>query len=187
MRRVLRHRVVESVSNRSLERLVKNPAPAHGVQLVEVALELRDMGWRPLLHNRGVKAAQLRHMKERPGTLDGCWRLRYRELFSKALAQLRRRSVEGNLTRRVLECRAFEQQAHRKISAQCYGQVPCRNAVGTLFYLPHDTSPTAECEQFGGEIVVVLVLMHTEFAQGGWDQLKPVAFPPAAVPDHIGT
>jgi hypothetical protein len=65
----------------------------------------------------------------------------------------------------VLECRAFEQQAYRKISAQCHGQVPCRNAVRTLFYLPHDTSPTAEGEQFGGEIAVVLVLMHTEFAQ----------------------
>src|SRR4029453_4345121 len=165
MRRVLRQRIVESVSNRALERLVENSAPAHGVQLMEFALELRDMGWRPLLRNRGVKAAELGHMKERPGALDGRWRLRYRQLFSKALAEVRRRSVEGNLTRRVLECRAFEQQAHRKGSAQFYGQVPVRNAVGTLFYLPHDTSPTAERQQFGGEIVVVIVLMHTEFAQ----------------------
>jgi hypothetical protein len=86
MRRVLRHCVIESVSNRSLERLVKNSAPAHGVQVLQFALELCDMGWRPLLHNRGVKAAQLRHMKKRPGALDGRWRRRDRELFSKGLA-----------------------------------------------------------------------------------------------------
>src|SRR5678816_621252 len=63
MRCVLCQRVIQSVSNRPLERLVKNSAPAHGVQLLQFAFELRDMGWRPLLHNRGVKAAELRHMK----------------------------------------------------------------------------------------------------------------------------
>ena len=62
------------MTNRSLERLVQDPALTHAVELAQFGLELRHVPSGPLLHNRRIKAAELRHMKERPRALERRWR-----------------------------------------------------------------------------------------------------------------
>ena len=66
-------RVVQAMTNRSLERLVQDPALTHAVELAQFGLELRHVPSGPLFHNRRIKAAELRHMKERPRTLERRW------------------------------------------------------------------------------------------------------------------
>ena len=115
------------MANRSFEGMVQDPAATDAVELVQFGLELRHMSSGPLLDDRGIETAELRHMKERPGPLHvvgaaGCGRR-----FRREDAQLRQRAVEARLSRGVLERRPFEQQANGEISAS----VTMRSRAGT--------------------------------------------------------
>ena len=65
----------------------------------------------------------------------------------------------------MVERRAFEEQAHREISAQRHREVSRRHAVGPLFDLPHDAGPSAQGQQFGAQIVLALVVRDTELGE----------------------
>jgi len=68
---VLRESVVQAMADGTLERLVKNPASAYRVELLQFGFERRYVSRCPLLHDRRVQAAELRHMEERPRSIDG--------------------------------------------------------------------------------------------------------------------
>jgi hypothetical protein len=53
---------------------VQDPALTRAIELAQFGLELRHVTSGPLFHNRCIKAAELRQMKERPGTLERRWR-----------------------------------------------------------------------------------------------------------------
>ena len=70
---------VQTMTNRSLERLVQDSAATDAVELLQFGLELRHVPGGPLFHNRYVEAAELRHLEERPRALEHGWsgRARY--------------------------------------------------------------------------------------------------------------
>ncbi len=154
------------MTNRSLERLVQDAALTYAVEFAQFGLELRHVSSGPLFHNRRIEAAELRNMKERPRSLERRRRRRAREPAPQPGAQVRQRAAEGELSRSLVERRAFEQQAHREVAAQRHREVPCRDAVGPLFDLTHDTGPSSQSQQFGAQIVRALIIGDTELGEG---------------------
>src|SRR5512138_2823366 len=73
--RMMRESVVQPMTYPALERLVKDSASTDGVELLKLGFELRHVLRRPLLDDGRVKAAELCHMKQRPGTFERCRRL----------------------------------------------------------------------------------------------------------------
>ena len=148
----MHQRVVQAVADGSLERLVEDSPPTQGVELLQFGLERRDLLRRPLRDNRRVEAAELRDMEERPCPLE-----RVVGVCGGADPEASRgaptRALERELPRRVVERRPLEQQAHREVSAQRDREVPRRDAVGSLFDLPHDAGPAPQGEQFRAQIV----------------------------------
>jgi hypothetical protein len=70
-RLVTDERVVQAMTNRPLERLMKNATLTHRVDLAELGVEIRDVPGGPLSDDRGVEAAELRDVKERPARARG--------------------------------------------------------------------------------------------------------------------
>ena len=166
LRCVVHERVVQAMTNRSLERLMQDATPAHTVELSQLGFELRHVPRRPLLDDRRIEAAELCDVKERPRAFDGRRRRCDREPIPKPVAELRQWPTEGELSRRLVERGPFEQQAYREVSAQRDREIPCRDPVGPLFDLTHDAGPASQGEQFGAQIVDALVIGNTELRRG---------------------
>ena len=70
MRSVLRECVVQTMTDRPLERLVQDAAPGHAVEPSQFGFERAYVPPRPLLHDRRIEAAELCDVEERPGPFD---------------------------------------------------------------------------------------------------------------------
>ena len=114
------------------------------VEPLQFGLEPADMPWCPLLDDRRIEAAELCDVEERPCPFDRRRARSRRDLIAQPFPQCRQRAAERVLSRRFVECGPFEQQAHREVSAQCDGEIPCRDAVGPLLDLTHDACPPSE-------------------------------------------
>ena len=68
--RVLRESVVQPMADGTLEGLVKNPASAHRVELLQFGFKRGYVPRRPLPDDRRVLAAELRHMEQQPRPFD---------------------------------------------------------------------------------------------------------------------
>src|SRR5262245_33708971 len=89
VRRVMAERVIQTMTNRPLERLMQDPAPMDAVELLQFAFELCDVPWSPLLHNRRIEAAQLRDIEQRPRPFERGRRRRAPESIPQPRAQVR--------------------------------------------------------------------------------------------------
>ena len=94
--------------------------------------------------------------------------------------------TERELSRGFVERGPFEQQADREVSAQRDREIPCRDAVGPLFDLPHDAGPASQGQQFGAQIVLALVVMNTELSEGVCDRVERAPFGGVVVGDEAG-
>src|SRR5262249_25597271 len=141
LRRVLRERVVQAMSNRAFECLVQDAAAANVTEPLQLGFDLRHLSPSPLFDDRRIEAAELRHMKERPRAVDTRWSRWTSAPLSKPPAQLGQRTMEAQLACRLVERRPLEQQTNREISAQRDREVSCWNAVGPLFDLAYDAGP----------------------------------------------
>ena len=124
----LHERVVQAMTNRSLERLVQDPAPTHAVELAAVRTRAPPRPGGPLLHNRRIEAAELRHMKQRPRALE---RRRRRSGAAADSAASERRSDSGPPKE---SCRAAWSSAARSNSrrtARYPRSVTVRSRAGT--------------------------------------------------------
>ena len=115
---MLHERVIEAMTNRPFEGLVQDAAAAHVIELAQFGLELHDVPGGPLLHDRRIETAKLRHVKQRPRALERRRRQGGATLMPQVGAQIREGAVERELSRRRIERRAFEQQPDCEVSAQ---------------------------------------------------------------------
>ncbi len=83
-------------------------------------------------------------MKERPRALNCRRRRRAGKLLTQPRPYRGQRAIEAGVFRRVLERGAFEEQAHRQVSAQGDREVSRRHAIGPLLDLTHDARPPAK-------------------------------------------
>src|SRR5262249_26129253 len=74
LRRVKDQSVVYAMTNCSLESLMQNSSLSQAVDFLQFGFERRNVPSRPLLYNRRINAAKLRHMKKRPRALKRCRR-----------------------------------------------------------------------------------------------------------------
>ena len=174
------------MTDRSLERLVQDPALAHPVEPSQLGFELAHVPWRPLLHDRRIEAAELCDVEERPRPFDGRRGRCDRELIPQPVPERRHRATERELPRGFVECGPFEQQADREVSAQRDREIPCRDAVGPLFDLPHDAGPPSQGQQFGAQIVLALVILNTELTERVCDRVERAPFSGVVVGDEAG-
>src|SRR5262245_34346612 len=162
---VLRERVVQTMTNRSLEGLMQNPPPAYLVELAQFGLELGHLARGPMSDRRCIEPAQLSHMEERPRALDTGRRLCGRQPRMQPAAQIGQRTRKRELLRDVSERRTFEHQPDREIASKGDSEIACRNAIRTLFDLAYDARPSAQREQLGGEKIAPLTFTDTELDQ----------------------
>jgi len=83
---VPRERVVEPIANRALEGLMQNPSPGDAIELAQFFFERGDIIRRPLSGLRGVDAAELRDVEQRPCALGNRGPRRYGEPVPKPAA-----------------------------------------------------------------------------------------------------
>src|SRR5207249_6751402 len=92
--RVLNQGIVQAMANRPFERLLQDAAAANAVELLQLGFDAGHLSRRPLLDDRRVEAAQLRHVKERPRALDRRWSRGRGEPLAQPGAHLRERAGE---------------------------------------------------------------------------------------------
>jgi hypothetical protein len=168
--------VVQAMTNRAFERLVKNPTLAQAVELLQLGLELFDVPGAPLLDNRRIETAQLRDMKQRPGPLDHGWSSWAWQPVPQRESQFRQWAREGDLSCRIVERCTLQQQAHREEPAECHGEVSCRHTVWALFDLTNDAGPSSQGQQLGAQIVGTFVIGDAELSEGVGNRGKGAPF-----------
>jgi hypothetical protein len=102
-------RVIQAMTNCALECLMQNSATPNAIELLQFGFDLCHLPRGPLLDNRRIETAELRHVEERPRALWHSERSLERQLISKLGPQLRQPSAERHLSRSLVERRPLEQ------------------------------------------------------------------------------
>ena len=63
-------------------------------------------------------------------------------------------------------------------------EIPCRDAVRPFFDLPDDAGPPSQGQQFRAQIVLALIVMHTELSEGVRDRIERAPFSGVVVDDE---
>ena len=103
--RVVDERIVEAVTDGALEGAMQDLAAMDAVELPQLRFERCDVVGGPLLDDRGIEAAQLRDMEQRPRALGRRRGGRATPCVLQPRPQLRQRTAERDLPRRVLDRR----------------------------------------------------------------------------------
>lgn len=167
--------VVKAPANGSFEYLLEDTPPARAIEPLQLGFKLRDLFRSPCLDDRSIETAKLRHVKERPCALDGGRRRFGWKLMQKPMAEVRDGALERDLLGRMIERCPLEEQADGEISTQRDRNIPCRDAIRSLFDLPHDAGPTAQGEQFRAQVVSVFGFVNPELGQRVRNRIETTA------------